>query len=288
MTRDGEQAEPLTVALYCPQRELAQLCLPSVPAHVTIRRAHTWAAFEQLAAGVPCAVAVIPWLRRGNAFRALTSYKLRRSLLPVVLATTRDADNARELKSIIVEEVIWLRELDTGLWAAIRRALADGFLRRVEAQIQANRALPQTLRHALSVACLSPQPVRTVGELAALVGQDQSTLWYHWRRFAGEASTLRLKDVLDWLLLLRAISKLSAGSSVGRVAVALDIREDTLRQLFVRLTGQTPSRVRRVPQEHLLERFRGEVLALVGERRPSSTFTGEVQQIRVAEIDVAG
>lgn len=271
---------PPTVAFYCPLAELWEACSAAFPEHVIVLGAHRWTRFELLTAQAACGVVIIPWLRRSPSFGKLAALKLGRPLFPIVLVTRKDADNLRELRSVVVEEVVWLSVLGTELWPAVRLAIARGSLQRLADLIRRADRLPTTLRAGLVHACCAPRPIQSVGELAEIVHQDRSTLWCHWRQSVGTLSTLRLKDVVDWITLLRAAAHIAVGRSVSEAAHAIGVHEDTISRIARRLTGETLSRLSATGEERLHEQFHCAIAPIL---RPAghSTLPGNSRRIAV-------
>jgi hypothetical protein len=194
-----------------------------------------------------CVVAYCPWIgpevvARLDAF--IAEYPLR----PVVLVTTGDADNVRRLRGLHVDEVLWPSELPALLAGAVDRARASRGLHRIAARLVDMRGLTPTVRAALERACIGELPSTTVRALAQAMRVDRRTLWRGWRAStraaappasADEQPALRLEDVLDWVLLLRALGVRQRGRAWRDVAAELGVHEHTLARLARRLTGRS-------------------------------------------------
>jgi hypothetical protein len=186
-----------------------------------------------------------------------------------VLVTREDADNARCLSGVDVVEVLWLREIENRLAAAVSRACAVGSVARLAAVLDRSDRLPQKLRCALRDACLAQHTPRTVCRLAANAGCHRSTLWTQWRKAmdADEAACpeLRLEDVLDWLLLLSAVERKSPELKWADVAYDLGVHEHTVVRMARRLTGSTLRELESDGHVKLMEHFTARVLpSIVG------------------------
>src|ERR1700694_187664 len=176
-----------------------------IAATLTTRESAVWAgSWEELDRtypGTTCAVVALGWLRDDLGERRLRSLKERYPTRPIVLVTTKDADNARALRSAEVEEVVWLSEIESDLWPAVRRARASGFLQPILRILDQALLQYPPLRRAIDYACRAEIPVRSIGQLAAAAGCNRRTLWRHWHEAVGPGCPLRLEDVLAWAVL---------------------------------------------------------------------------------------
>ena len=127
------------------------------------------------------------------------------------------------------------------------RALGEGCMR--------NESIPSPLRRLLSCALTSVPPPRTVQHLARLLHSDPSTIRRHWRRGVNSHGIRRVKDLLDWIVLLYVVSVKRPHSSWQFVAKRIGMHERTLRRIAVRLTGDTLGALVAAGREQLLERF---------------------------------
>jgi len=100
--------------------------------------------------------------------------------------------------------------------------------RRLAAAIRLDPRLPQRLRTALLLACTAPQPFRSVCRLAGAAGCDRRTLWRDWRHAMGEASPVRLEDVLHWVILARALEAKTPRRTWIEVAAEVAVHPQTL------------------------------------------------------------
>lgn len=249
----------------CDARQLSRLraaCAPAAPVTAT----SDWVAFEDQVACSECAVIALEWLSDADDFAHLLALRARLPLQPIVLLTRRDADNARWLKDVFVDEVVWQDEAAHELWPAIRRARAHGVLGTVAAAFQRADGVPPPLRRALAFACRNARPVYTVSQLMGVAGCDRRTLWRYWRDASTAPAALSLQEVLDWLLLLRAAGRKTADVSWCAVAEELGVHEHTLGRLAYRLTRQTLREVAARGADSVLLRFSEQVLAPVSTR----------------------
>ena len=118
-----------------------------------------------------------------------------------------------------------------------------------------NESIPATLRRLLGCALTSVPPPRRVEHLARLLHSDPSTIRRHWRRGVNSHGIQRVKDLLDWLVLLHALFAKRPGRSWRFVATSIGIHERTLSRLALRLTGDTLGCVGSAGPERLLRRF---------------------------------
>ncbi|HWG54835.1 MAG TPA: hypothetical protein VN677_16180 [Gemmatimonadaceae bacterium] len=226
------------LAVYCSAEAQLTRTLAAVPPHCHVSSSQSWTQFQRDVLGAPCAVVVLPWLT-GEPFRRLRELKERCPTRPVVLVTTKDADNARCLRGVPVEEVVWLGDVSRELWPAIRRATFRPSLTDLAGEMEAAAHVPDRLRDALSVACRSESPVRSVGELAQLANCRRGTLWYQWKRVMRAEDDPRLEDFLGWLLVVRAIGLKDRTAAWTDVADGIGVHGRTLGRLARRLTGHT-------------------------------------------------
>jgi hypothetical protein len=254
------------LAVYGPTLQRIALVREALPRDAVFVGSCDWVTFERQSAGCDCAVALVDWLGDPVESRRLADFRRRRPLQPLVLLTHRDADNARHLKDLPVDEVVWREELRQALWPAVVRARSRGALHRVAHSLAGASRLPPVLRDGLAAACRDERGGYTVAGLADRLLCDRRTLWRHWREAVGE-SPLTLQDALQWLLLLRAASRKTRELPWRAVAEGLGVHEHTLGRLAQRLAGRPLRQLdhRRVPE--LLALFDRRVLrVLVGPR----------------------
>ena len=205
------------------------------------RTVRDWREFERLAPRAVCSVVRIEWLDEGEDVAQLNRFRRRFPSHPVVLATRGCMENARHLRSVVVDEVVWLADAGSTLAEAVQRARVCGSLHALAAMLGGAQHLPRSLRAALVHACLAHRPVYSVADLAAAVHCDRTTLCLQWRKAAGPETTLRLVDFLALVLLLHASRRKQGGRRTAEVAVELGVHEHTLRRLARRLVGDASS-----------------------------------------------
>lgn len=118
-----------------------------------------------------------------------------------------------------------------------------------------NKVIPPSARHLLTCALSAAPPPRTVQHLARLVNAHPSTIRRHWGRGVNSHGIQRVKDLLDWLVLLRAVWVKRPGLSWRSVAQDVGTHESTLRRRAQRLAGDTLGSLLSLGAERLLERF---------------------------------
>ncbi|MEA2725300.1 MAG: hypothetical protein QOH59_3071 [Gemmatimonadales bacterium] len=224
----------------------------------------SWQELERAHPDTSCAVVVLDWLRDDLGERRLRSLKERYPLQPIVLVTSKDADNARDLRSAGVEEVVWLSEIEVGLWPAVSRAKDSGFLRPIIEAVDRSLFRYPLLRRSIGYACRAVRPVRSIAQLAAVSGCDRRTLWRHWHDAVAPRVALRLEDVLDWLILLHAVGRKEPSRSWSSVAAGLQIHPHTLGRICARLTGRSLRMLTAADQLPLAIQFDGHINRAVG------------------------
>jgi hypothetical protein len=225
--------------------------------------------WDQLQSVIPeatCSVIHVDQLASSAGLPKLCALKSRHPAHPVVLVTRWDLENARQLKDLTVEEVIWLPEVEQGLRGAVERACtrAPNYVYCLALPFEEAEHLPPVLREALAHACRSERPVHSVNELAAAVGRNRRSLWHQWNRVV-DGAPLRLQDFLHWILLLRAVGRKTPERSWAAVAEELRMSPQTLWRYARDLTGRTLPELADA-EEETMRLFRGRVLAFLLDR----------------------
>jgi hypothetical protein len=239
--------------------------LPSGSHHET----SDWNRARRLAEPSTGIVAFVEWLS-DPVFEALCSYKLVSPLVPVLLITRGEVENTRRLKDVLAEEVIWIAEIDRALVPALQRMRTAGLLNRAAALLEAERGIPPLLRHALCRACRGSYV--SVKQLAADMGRTRAALAQQWREHVGPAP-LRLEDVLDWIVLLRAVAMKSPGRSWMSIAGDLRVHQQTIGRIAKRLHGTTLRELAAGGQHPLDDAFRRRVLRVLIARPDMNVFS---------------
>jgi hypothetical protein len=247
-----------------------------------------WDQFERVLPFATCAIVVLGWLRGSDLdARRLGSLKERHPLRPMVLLTSKDADNARALRRMAIDEVVWLSEIEVGLWPAVRRARANVVRHHLTGAVDQALLPDRPLQRAIRYACNAESPVRSIGQLATACGCDRRTLWRHWHQTVSAGVALRLEDVLDWLLLLYAVGRKTPAQSWSAVAAELQIHPHTLSRIAARLTDRPLRKLASSDQVPLTLQFHGHLIAaLAGEptrNNVSRLETSKLLPVRVRE-----
>lgn len=219
-----------------------------------------WDRLERLVSAVDCLILDLPSLEGALVRRRVQDLERVHPFLPIVLVTAREADNVRHLAEVEVEEVLWRTEIDSSIRTAVVRASSRGLARWIARRLATSDRLDPELREGLVHALRSSEPVRTVGDLAGIVGCHRTTLARQWRRAVGSDTDLRLEDALAWILLLRAIGRKRPGEGWAHVAREIGIHEKTLRNYARHLTGRGLADLDRLDHRTAAERFERDVL----------------------------
>ena len=223
-----------------------------------------WGWFTARAGAASCLIVVQRWLA-AEVIECLGALRRQLPLHPIVLATSKDADNARAVHRVAIEEVVWLHEIDATLWPAVQRASQRAFRHALAASIRATGGMSPVLRDALAVACTRELPFRSLGELASGIARSRGTIWYHWHRaFAGKVESPRAEDMVDWLILVHAVARKTNRRGWPDVACEIHVHEDTLLRIAKRLLGINMRDLAALDERAVMERFATDVLEKIG------------------------
>jgi hypothetical protein len=217
-----------------------------------------WQRLEQGISDVDCVLICIEWLAENDGLTRLGDLRSAIPGVPIVLVTRKEADNARLLKGLVLEEVVWLHEARAALAGAVARAFTCGLIQLLRTALSADRRLSPRLREALLYACQRDHSIYSVAILARAVRCDRRTLWHGWHRAVG--ATPRLEDFLNWLLLLRAAALKTPARCWCDVAAALDVNERTLARASSRLAGLRLSELASTDRQDLMNAFLSSVV----------------------------
>lgn len=236
----------------------------ALPAGAEVVAVEDWSQLERALSAAECSVIHLDRLDSTSTLPRLSALRSRHPRHPVVLVTRWELENARHLKDVSVDEVIWLPEIEGALRGAVERACArcsafDGDLRGLARVLGQAGHLPNPLREALAHACRTERPVHSVNELATAVGRNRRSLWHQWTRAVGTSSPLRLQDFLHWVLLLRALARKTPERTWVAVAHELKLSPHTLWRYAKDLTGRTLPALAGAEDE-VLRRFHARVL----------------------------
>ena len=249
------------IAVYCPE-ERHEARLHTALAGVNVKRAENWALFTTAVGGCACGVVIVDWLAGNLAVERLEALRVQYPHKPVVLVTRKDADNVRLSHRVRIDELVWTEELEESLPDALERMLKTHSFKEIVGALEVADALPRRLREALAHLFRSPNVIVTIAALGAAVGCDRRTLWRLWSGSMG-SSELRLQDIIDWNLLLRAIFLRAQASSWVGIAEQLGVHEHTLSRMSKRLTGLDLRGLGTLPPESVLEIFYNRVLTVI-------------------------
>lgn len=210
-------------------------------------------------------------MRRDHFVGRLASFRHRFPFQPLVLVTRREAANVRRTRRILLDEIVWLGEVEERLLQAVGRSMANTFFGQLSRRFQGSKDLPPKLRGALVLACRCEEPVRSVTGLASALDCDRRTLWRQWKQVTSQA---HLKDLLAWMQLIQAVGERAQGHSVRGVARTLGLSAKSLGPLSKRLTGRTFAELVDRGRDDLLGKFREEFAVTVLDRIPERDIFG--------------
>lgn len=201
---------------------------------------HVWRSWGDVQAFTLHAVtliAIMPNMTE-NEFRQFSGYRARFPNRPLVAVVGEDANTARLIGGLSHVEVVWTAEVSIRLRAIVFRLEQATVFGRLADSVSVADDVPPALRRALKSAVIRRRPIRSVAELASDVQRSPSTLERAWNDRARAQEKMRLKDFLDWLLLLRAAQRKEYEGSWNEAAAAVGIDPRTLSRLSLRLTGR--------------------------------------------------
>ena len=212
-----------------------------------------WTAFQHALATASCGIVSVEWLSDGEHLRRLTDLRHDLPDTPVVLVTRKDADNARLLKGLILEEVVWTHEASGGLASAVARAETHSTLREVCTKLGTQGRLSPRMRKIVLYLCERGHDVRSVASLARALHCDRRTLWYAWHQAMPGGP--RLEDFIHWLLLLNASALRASLKNWSAVAGELRVDKRTLSRHTDRLLGISLRELAALDRRDLMRAF---------------------------------
>lgn len=224
-----------------------------------------WRELERTLNQIDCSTVRIVRLRGDPLFSGLASFKNRHPFHPVVLITRFNRGNARRIKDVFVEEVVWSREVRQDLKTAVGHACSRefNFMRCLAVPLEEAEHLPFGLRRALAYACRSESPVTEVQQLSAATGYDRRRLARYWGETVALSGKLHLSDFLRWLVLLRVVGQKVPGENWAEAAEALDVHPHTLGRYAKEYAGRTLPELEGEGKKELVNLFRKRVLAFL-------------------------
>ena len=256
-------------AIYSPSLQCAKRVrdlLTSGTSAAKVFSARSWPEFERFSAAASCGIVCLEWLQ-GQELTALQAYRRRCPLQPTVLITEHTRENSRRLRDIPLNEVVWTSEMAALLKPAVTRASSSRLLYLLASGIPRNASLPILLREGLTIVFKSHRPIRSLKELVQLLGCARSTLRRQWLEAFGHQGSL--KELLDWVIILRAVERKSPSRSWSSIAEELGVDRDTLSQISMRLMNRRLSTIGPGDFQDIMDRFFGDY----GHRLLESKFT---------------
>jgi hypothetical protein len=196
----------------------------------------------------------------------LADLRRTRPTLPTLLVTPRAEDVTTPAEA--ADAVVWIDAAETELRDQVHRARAARVRRRVSLAVRARTSMPSLQRRTLLELASAPEPFRTVGQLCETLACSRATLWRAWRVNRTDDAA-RLQDLIDWFVLLEAVSRKHGASTWVDVATSLLVHTHTLDRRARRLVGCTLGEVARRPDvvladaavDRMLARFLGDAPA---------------------------
>jgi hypothetical protein len=250
------------IAVYCPEeRQVARIY--AALRGMSLQRTEIWALFSENVAAAACAVVMVDWLAGNPVVQRLEALRVQYPHKPLILVTRKDADNVRLLRRVEIEEVVWTEEIEHALAATVDRTRQTSVFQEIAAQLESAHHLPNRLKHAMAHLFRSPNAITTVEELATSMGCDRRTLWRMWRSAVPDQAGIRLQDMLDWNVLLRAtVLRMQCSSWVG-IATRLSVHEHTLARAAKRLTSMTLRELAASGSDNLINLFKERTLSVL-------------------------
>jgi hypothetical protein len=263
MTRGRTRSEMATEApvltAFCPRARDAVLLREAVLPTRRIETYHSWKDFQSAAGSATCAVVVMPWLSEGDAMLRLVVLRESAPSTPIVLITTGEFANVRLTRGLPVNEVLSFEEARTRLGFVVDGIRTVTLLAALATAAAGATHIPAVPRATIVSLCRTRGPMLRERTLATALGISRGRLWREWvGAFGGE---LRLKDFLDWVLLLRALSCKTLDRSWADVSEALQVHERTIDRTSMRCTQKHVTRLNMRETETL---FRVRVLTRLG------------------------
>lgn len=238
---DGSSDEipGLTLAVFAQNPDVLVQVRRCLPLDVTTVTLTTWSVFLAVAPSCDAAIVRLPPQPSELLVGALGRLHTIAPFVPLVAVAAAAASRALadQLTPVPLAGVVDERDAGAVLWPTVQDACTSTMLDRLAVAVARSPTMPAPLKTALSAAITHTPPIRSVVELVAVTGQNRRTVWYNWRRRTG-SSALRLEDLVDWLLLLRASIAHSRGASWTAAAHELGVHRHTLARLAERHLGE--------------------------------------------------
>ena len=266
MPADDLAPRGTTVAVYAPSLTAMATARRHFPLRSVVIPTCSWSLFTSVVSGCDCAVVYSPAplpARRA----ALARLRMAAPFVPIVeIAPTNQS--AAVLPRLHLVGTPRDCESAGGLWALVQAACTLALLERFARMIEDSHAVSDALKDAITALCERTPAIRTLAELAAVTGHNRRTLWQHWRR-CGPSATLRLEDVADWMLALRAGVLHAERLTWTDAARRLGIDRHTVARIVRRHVGKPLAAVDAEDQARLREGFLRTVIEpLIEARQP--------------------
>lgn len=228
-----------------------------VPCAITRRR---WV-FEEFVAGCGCGVVVLADVAESHV-EWLDHLAHQYPQWPVIIVVPLSANTARLLAEAPTKHrrIVWLDEVTTRLPAVLDDLSALDPVQTVLAELSQSLADHPLVARTLAVVASAQRPFAKVADLAMAMNVPENTLRSSWNQATG--GDLALKEVLEWTLLLRALSARDLGAS--RMAYRVGVHPRTLERIVRRRLSTTLGRLRRQRTSFIVEAFKDRVWESVG------------------------
>lgn len=178
----------------------------------------------------------------GDAAAYLDRLRAERPLLPALLVAPRAREREARASAQAADGLVWLESADTHLRDGVHRTRAARVRRRVRIATRLRTSMPSLKQRALLELARGASPYRTVAELCAPLACNRATLWRAWHADLGTEKT-RLQDVIDWFLLVEAVSRKHSAATWLDVADSLTVHQHTLSRMVRRIADCTLAEV---------------------------------------------
>lgn len=183
----GRQKDSGTCAVHCEDRQYEDRIRALLGPDFGVSTYTRWSDFLSASKTASCSIVEAENLASRSSRRNLFQFCTYPPLRPLVLITRFDDINARALKDLCVDEVVWLSRLDRELVSAVRKSQRREFMVVLGDAIRRNERLPRRLADALAGACTSSVAIQSQQELLQFSHAHRTTLFRQWREIAGEA-----------------------------------------------------------------------------------------------------
>lgn len=250
-----------TVACHCIDRaSYSRLADIASIERVDLRRFERWESFRSNAIDHSAFIIVDEVASKRQKISRMRKFRSEVPFKPVILLTAWEETNVASIARIGFDEVIWLHRIEDRLQPVLRDIRTLGILGDVLSWIRSSEQSP-VLNHALEVLLTGESSILSVEDLARRAGRSARTIQRHWAtsRFK---DGMRLKELIDWVLLLKAHGRKTQAVTWQSVEQDLGLSSGRLRRITLRLTNQTPDELWLIKSGELVEKFRDSLRAL--------------------------